>query len=112
MTVGLTCLYVANPACDPAAPADAIVVLGAAVWPGERPSPALARRIERGIELWQAGLAPILAPTGGVGQYPPSEAEVMADVARASGVPDDALMLETQATSTAESAERIRDLAT
>jgi uncharacterized SAM-binding protein YcdF (DUF218 family) len=111
LLTALACAYVAWPACGPAASADAIVVLGSAVWPGERPSPSLARRIERGIELWQAGLAPVLVPTGGVGRYPPAEAEVMARVARARGVPDSALILDLEAASTAERAERVRALA-
>lgn len=111
LTFGLTCLYVIRPGCQPSGPADAIVVLGAAVWPGEQPSPALARRIQRGIELWHAGLAPALAPTGGVGANPPAEAEVMARVAREAGVPPGALALDPYARSTAESAERIWTLA-
>jgi hypothetical protein len=74
LTFGMTCLYVLRPSCQPARTADAIVVLGSAVWPGERPSPSLSRRIQRGIELWQAGLAQTLVPTGGVGYYPPAEA--------------------------------------
>jgi uncharacterized SAM-binding protein YcdF (DUF218 family) len=111
LTLGMTCLYVVWPRCQPTQPADAIVVLGSAVWPGERPSPSLARRIGHGIELWQAGLAPILAPTGGVGAYPPAEAEVMARVAREAGVPASALVLDVHATSTAESAEQISALA-
>jgi uncharacterized SAM-binding protein YcdF (DUF218 family) len=108
---GLACAYVLWPNCRPTRPADAIVVLGSAVLPGERPSPSLARRIGRGIELWQAGLAPVLVPSGGVGRFPPSEAEVMARVARAGGVPDSALVLERAATSTSESAEHVRVLA-
>jgi uncharacterized SAM-binding protein YcdF (DUF218 family) len=83
----------------------------AAVWRGERPSPSLARRIGRGVELWQAGLAPVVVPSGGVGRFPPAEAEVMARVARAGGVPDAALVLDAQATSTSESAENVRALA-
>ena len=108
---GLACAYVAWPNCQPTGQADAIVVLGSAVWPGERPSPSLARRIGHGIALWQAGLAPVLVPSGGVGRYPPAEAEVMARVARAGGVPDSALLLDLEATSTSESAENLRALA-
>lgn len=111
VVAGLTCLYVAQPACPDDPTGDAIVVLGAAVWPDERPSPALARRIGRGIELWQAGRAPVLVPSGGLGRYPPAEAEIMARLARTGGVPEDAVIPETQATSTSESAERIRELA-
>ena len=104
-------LVVASPSCREPRPADAIVVLGAAVWPGERPSPALRRRIDRGVELWQAGVAPLLVPTGGVGRYPPSEAEVMARVAREAGVPADALVLESRATSTLTNAAYVAALA-
>ena len=111
IVTGLAAAYVAFPNCQPTAPADAIVVLGSGVLPGERPSPSLARRIRRGIDLWHAGLAPVLVPTGGVGRFPPSEAEVMARVARSSGVPDTALVLETAATSTFESAEKVGSLA-
>ena len=108
---GLACAYVAWPDCQPSGAGDAIVVLGSAVWPGEQPSPSLSRRIGRGIELWKAGLALVLVPSGGVGRYPPAEAEVMARVARAGGVPDSALVLDLEATSTSESAEKIRALA-
>jgi uncharacterized SAM-binding protein YcdF (DUF218 family) len=111
LLTGLTSLYVARPNCRPERPGDAIVVLGSAVWPGERPSPSLARRIDRGVELWQAGLAPVLVPSGGVGRFPPAEADVMARVARAGGVPESALILDREATSTAESAEKVRALA-
>ena len=104
-------VVVAGPSCREPRPADAIVVLGAAVWPGERPSPALQRRIDRGVELWQAGAAPVLVPTGGVGRYPPSEAEAMARAARGAGVATDALVLESRATSTLTSAMHVATLA-
>src|SRR5699024_7859386 len=49
---------------DGAAPADAIVVLGAAQYDG-RPSPVLARRLDHALELHRAGLAPLIVVTGG-----------------------------------------------
>jgi len=104
-------VVVASPSCGDARPADAIVVLGAAVWPGERPSPALERRIGRGTELWLAGVAPTLVPTGGLGRFPPSEAEVMARFARARGVPAGAMVLESAATSTLTSARYVGEIA-
>jgi uncharacterized SAM-binding protein YcdF (DUF218 family) len=71
----------------------------------------LRRRAERGAELWLGGRAPLLVPSGGLGEYPPSEAEVIAGIARAHGVPDSALVLEDHAHSTDASADLIRVLA-
>src|SRR5574342_604073 len=61
--------------------ADAIIVLGSAVWNGGRASPSLAMRIERAIELYRSGYAPYLILCGGLGNNPPSEAQVMKNVA-------------------------------
>lgn len=47
-----------------AAPADAIVVLGAAQYDGV-PSPELATRLDRVAELWDEGRAPLVGVTGG-----------------------------------------------
>lgn len=80
--------------------ADAIVVLGAAVWPGERPSPALARRTAEAVELYRAGRAPLIIFTGGVGTYPPSEGRVAARYAEELGVPVEDIRFEEQSTST------------
>jgi uncharacterized SAM-binding protein YcdF (DUF218 family) len=51
---------------DAAAPADAIVVLGAAQYNG-RPSPVFKARLDHAADLFRKGLAPRLAVTGGVG---------------------------------------------
>jgi len=51
---------------DAAAPADAIIVLGAAQYNG-RPSPVFRARLDHGAELFRRGLAPHLIVTGGVG---------------------------------------------
>ncbi len=83
---------------------DAIVVAGCRVMPDGRPSPALARRVEHAAALWHDGVAPLLVLTGGVGDNPPSEAEVAASHARALGVPEAALVRETGSTSTDENA--------
>ena len=42
--------------------------------------------------------------TGGVGEYPPSEAHVAADIVRSMGVPQSAIVLEEGSTSTEENA--------
>lgn len=51
---------------DDAAPADAIVVLGAAQYNG-RPSPVFRARLDHAAALFRRGLAPHLLVTGGVG---------------------------------------------
>jgi uncharacterized SAM-binding protein YcdF (DUF218 family) len=56
------------------------------------------------VEHWKRGKAPVIILTGGVGTYPPSEAEAAARVARGLGVPDTALVLETRSASTRENA--------
>ncbi len=89
---------------------DVIVVLGAAVWPGGQPSPALQRRVLHAVDLLQRGYAPHLLVTGGVGKHPPTEAEVMQCLAVAHGIPHASIVLEDQATSTFESAWRCRDI--
>lgn len=84
--------------------ADAIVVLGARVLAGGLPGGSLRARVERGVELWRAGAAPLLVLTGGLGPHPPAEAEVMRRLCRELGVPDEALLLEAQSRSTWDNA--------
>jgi uncharacterized SAM-binding protein YcdF (DUF218 family) len=62
------------------------------------------------VDLLQRGHALHLLVTGGVGKYPPAEAEVMQRVAVAHGIPGASIVLEDQATSTFESALRCRDM--
>jgi uncharacterized SAM-binding protein YcdF (DUF218 family) len=49
---------------DEAAPAQAIVVLGAAQYDGT-PSPVLANRLDHAAELYEQGIAPLIVVTGG-----------------------------------------------
>jgi predicted nucleic acid-binding protein len=84
--------------------ADVIVVLGAAVRAGGRPSPALRRRVLHAIRLFQKGFSEKLLFTGGIGRYPPSEAQVMRRMAEENGIPDDRIVLEETAGSTLDSA--------
>ncbi len=87
---------------DEARRVDAIVILGSAVWPGGRPSPSLYARTQHAIELYRAGYAARMILCGGVGQYPPAEAEVMRQLAIAAGVPSEALFLDDSSHSTEE----------
>ncbi len=92
-------------------PADAIVVLGAQVHIGGRPSAALRGRVQRGVALYQHGYAPRILMTGGVGESGIAEAVVMQALAVGMGVPEAAVGLEPQATRTVESAENVGALA-
>lgn len=78
------------------------IVLGAAVWPDGQPSPTLRRRALYAAKLWQAGEVGAIIGSGGLGQYPPSEAEVIAQLCREAGVPAPAILQEDQATTTEE----------
>lgn len=86
---------------------DLIVVAGANVLPSGEAGPSLRARTELAIALYRDGKAPRLAFTGGVGDHPPSEADVGAALARAAGVPDEALVLEKTSTSTEENARHL-----
>lgn len=88
----------------PPGQADAIVVAGCGVEAGGLPSDCLATRTDRAVSLFEQGVAPVLLFTGGVGEHPPSEAEVAATRAMAQGVPASAILLEPSSTSTEENA--------
>jgi len=88
---------------DQAAPADAIVVLGAAQYEG-RPSPVLRARLDHALELYQRALAPLVIVTGGTGAGDTtSEAQVGRRFLRDHGVPDSAIVMETHGRTTSES---------
>jgi vancomycin permeability regulator SanA len=80
-----------------------IVILGAAVGPGGRPSPAMRRRVAAAlVAAGGAGGARFL-PTGGVGRHPPAEAEVMRRLLIAAGVPPEHIAVEDTGTDTLSS---------
>jgi uncharacterized SAM-binding protein YcdF (DUF218 family) len=88
---------------DGAAPAQAIVVLGAAQYDG-RPSPVLRARLDHAVSLYQQELAPVVVVTGG--NRPGdrfTEATAGASYLHQNGVPDDAIRREVSGRSTYES---------
>ena len=88
---------------DEARPAQAIVVLGAAQYAG-KPSPVLRARLDHALELWNQHLASLLILTGGTGSGDTtSEAAVGRTYARKHGVPDSAILVETEGRTTSES---------
>jgi uncharacterized SAM-binding protein YcdF (DUF218 family) len=94
----------------PSRKADVIVIFGAAQYAG-RPSPVYRARLDHGYELYAKGWAPIIITTGGAGQDPDfSEGGVGRDYLLHRGVPEQALIAETQGSDTARSAERVANI--
>lgn len=95
---------------DDDGPVDAIVVMGAAQYDG-RPSPQLAARLDHVVELWPQGIAPLVVVTGG--NIPGdrfTEAEASAAYLVERGVPEEALLLENDGSTSYESLEGVADL--
>ena len=91
------------------APAEAIVVLGAAQYDG-RPSPQLAARLDHALELYNEGVAPVVMVTGG--NQPGdrfTEAEASAEYLVERGVPETAIMREDDGRTTYESLDAAAD---
>jgi uncharacterized SAM-binding protein YcdF (DUF218 family) len=95
---------------DQARPAAAIVVLGAAQYDG-RPSPVLRARLDHGVDLWRRGVAPHMIVTGGARAGDRStEAAAGRRYVVARGVPDSAVLLESEGQSTNESLRAVAAL--
>jgi uncharacterized SAM-binding protein YcdF (DUF218 family) len=95
---------------SPTGKADAIVIFGAAQYAGH-PSPVFKARLDHGYDLYEQGLAPLVITTGGAGQDPEfSEGGVGRDYLLHRGVPEKALIAETQGSDTAQSAERVGNI--
>jgi uncharacterized SAM-binding protein YcdF (DUF218 family) len=90
---------------------ETVVVLGAQVLPGGRPSRTLQARALHAARLYAGGEVALLIPTGSVGKHPPSEAEVAARILREAGVPDEVVLIEEEARSTRESARLVAAMA-
>ena len=98
---------------DQAAHADAIIVLGAAAYDA-KPSPVFQERIRHGLDLYEAGYAPLLIFTGGYGGSGArfSESQVARRYALKQGVPDEAILIETASRNTVQNlvqAKRLMD---
>ena len=79
------------------------VILGAAVWRGGEPSPALRRRVAAALAAARDVPDARFLPTGGVGRHAPSEASVMQRLLREAGVAAERIALEEQGTDTLSS---------
>jgi vancomycin permeability regulator SanA len=82
--------------------ADAGVVLGAAVWGGNRPSPVLRERINKGFELYKSGMIRYMVVTGGGSPGEMTEAEVSKNELIKKGIDEKSIIIENRSVSTLE----------
>lgn len=99
--------------------ADAIVVLGGATRERQVPRPThemneAGDRLLYAVRLWRAGVAPRILVTGGVvgiqGPAGQPEADMMADILVAMGVPEEAILKERASQNTIQNAENSREI--
>ena len=90
--------------------ADAIVVMGAAQYDG-RPSPIFAARLDHAIDLYHAGVAPVLIVTGGKAEGDrTTEAASARAYAMRREVPEEAILAEDQSRTTLQSIRGVADV--
>ncbi len=95
---------------DEAGPADVIIVLGAAEYRG-KPSPVLQGRLNHALLLYLRGLAPYILTTGGAGGDPDyTEGEVGRAYLSQHGVPSEAILVEPEGTTTAQSVDAAAEI--
>lgn len=89
---------------------DCILVLGCYVHDSGRPSDMLADRLRRGIELYQAGVAPKLLMSGDHGQKDYNEVKAMKQKAMDAGISSEDVFMDHAGFSTYESIFRAKDV--
>jgi uncharacterized SAM-binding protein YcdF (DUF218 family) len=85
------------------------VVMGAAVWSDNRPSPSLAARAEMAAELYKKGVLKIIQVTGGHAPGELSEAEVASNYLKNRGVDSTNIWIEKKTASTSEQVRFIKN---
>ena len=91
-------------------PADAIIVLGAAEYRG-KPSPVLEARLNHALFLYLQHMAPRIITTGGAGGDPVfTEGSVGRSYLAEHGVPPEAVVVEREAGSTAQSVAAVAEI--
>jgi uncharacterized SAM-binding protein YcdF (DUF218 family) len=91
---------------DQIATADAIAVFGAAEYNGQ-PSPVYRARLDHALSLYQRHIAPLIITLGGNGGDQYNEGTVGREYLMTMGVPESAIIAETESQDTVESAYRI-----
>lgn len=87
--------------------ADCILILGAGVW-GKNPSPILRDRLDEGLRLYKAGIAPKIIVSGDHGKENYDEVNVMKNYLMEAGVPDEDIFMDHAGFSTYESMYRAK----
>ena len=85
------------------------VVMGAAVWSGNLPSPTLAGRVDKAVELLKNGFSGKILVTGSSAPGEMTEAEVAYNYLVAKGIDTVSVAVETSTTSTAEQIQFIKN---
>lgn len=106
VVIGTTKDRIVAPAAAEGFGADAVVVLGASVLPDGTPSGILQDRLDDGIALYNAGVAPKLIMSGDNGTESYNEVKAMKDYAVAKGVPSEDVFCDHAGFSTYESMYR------
>ncbi len=89
---------------------DCILVLGAGVWEGNRPSAMLEDRLNQAISLYKAGAADKLLMSGDHGRKDYDEVNVMKQYAIDTGVPSEDIFMDHAGFSTYESLYRAKEI--
>lgn len=95
---------------EEATDADCILVLGCGVREDGSPSLMLRDRLEKGIELYEAGTAPKLLMSGDHGRKDYDEVNLMKGYAMGKGVPSEDIFMDHAGFSTYDSMYRARDI--
>jgi len=84
------------------------IVLGAAVWSDNKPSPTLAARVDKSLELYDKGIVSSIFLTGGNAPGELSESEVALNYIRSKKKMTENIFIETKTTSTTDQIKFIK----
>lgn len=90
--------------------ADCILILGAGVWEGNKPSSMLRDRLEEGLRLYKEGIAPKVLVSGDHGLPNYDEVNVMKSYLVKAGVPSIDVFMDPAGFTTYDSMYRARDV--
>ncbi|WP_400190253.1 YdcF family protein [Hymenobacter sp. B81] len=96
---------------DALGPADCILIAGNTVNPDGNPSDRLRARLEAGLRLYRAGLAPNIMVSGGLGAEGHYEGTAMSRYLLGQGVPAEAIIVDDAGSSTWATVENFADAA-